>query len=49
MSGPEATAESIFSFLKMIGMTVPVMLDSSIAMSKAIPVQSETEKASIID
>ena len=34
--GPEATAGSMFSFLKSMGMQVPAMLDSVMEISRAI-------------
>ena len=45
MSGPEATAGSTPIFLKKIGITVPEMLESSIAAMSAMPMQPETPNA----
>ena len=45
MSGPEATAGSTFIFFSRIGIPVPAMLESTMAVSSAIPVQSEMENA----
>ena len=42
--GPEATAGSIFIFLKNIGTVVPTKLDITIDMSKDIPTHPETQK-----
>lgn len=48
ISGPEATAGSTFSFLNIIGMTVPAMLDKSMDTRRATPVHREIENAEII-
>ena len=45
IKGPEATAGSIFIFLKRIGTAVPEMLERNIATKSAIPVQRATERA----
>ena len=48
MSGPEATAGSMWIFLKNSGMQVPTALEISIASSSAMPMQAETENANIM-
>ena len=45
MSGPDATAGSTFSHLKIIGITVPDKLERTIDSNSATPVQRDIEKA----
>ena len=45
ISGPEATAGSMFIFLNIKGITVPDRPDKNIADNKAAPVQNETANA----
>ena len=47
MSGPEATAGSMWIFLKNNGMQVPTALEISIASSREEPMQADTAKAKI--
>lgn len=49
ISGPEATAGSIWIFLKNIGISVPTRLDISIASISAAPIQSEMLNENSID
>ena len=46
MSGPEATAGSMWILWNSMGMTVPTRLETTMAMISATPTQPDSRKAS---